>query len=128
MHLPYITLCTSHLPALRRIMCTGRPIRCDNVIGNSPSKDRPFGPRVGKYTVRVRGLSNRIPGYGCPPILYLDGINLGSIDDAEYGGPDLLVFPHDIEGVEVYGPATVPAEYGGSDAGCGVIVVWKRRY
>ena len=99
------------------------------VVPMPPDADRPFGPRSGRHTVRIRGLSNRIGGYeGCPPVIYLDGIKLGSIDDAEYGGPDLLVFPHDIEGVEVYGPATVPAEYGGSDAGCGVVVVWKRRY
>jgi len=98
------------------------------VVPMPKNPERPLGPGTGKYTVRIRGLSNRIGPQGCPPVLYLDGIRMGSIDDAEDGGPDMLMFPHDIEGIEVYSPATVPAEYGGSDAGCGVIVVWKKRY
>jgi hypothetical protein len=35
--------------------------------------------------------------------------------------------PRDIEGVEVYrGASEMPAEYGGSDAACGAIVVWTK--
>jgi Carboxypeptidase regulatory-like domain/TonB-dependent Receptor Plug Domain len=40
-------------------------------------------------------------------------------------GPTMPV--RDIEGMEVYtGPADVPGEYAGRNAGCGVIVIWSR--
>ncbi|MDZ7630916.1 MAG: carboxypeptidase regulatory-like domain-containing protein [Gemmatimonadaceae bacterium] len=40
-------------------------------------------------------------------------------------GPTMPV--RDIEGMEVYtGPADVPGEYAGRNAGCGVIVIWTR--
>jgi CarboxypepD_reg-like domain len=40
-------------------------------------------------------------------------------------GPTVPV--RDIEGIEVYtGPADVPGEYAGRNAGCGVIVIWTR--
>ncbi|RMH14199.1 MAG: hypothetical protein D6701_11515, partial [Gemmatimonadetes bacterium] len=39
-----------------------------------------------------------------------------------------LIRPEDIEAIEVYrGASEVPAEFGGSDAGCGAIVIWTRR-
>lgn len=44
--------------------------------------------------------------------------------DNEFG-PTVPV--RDIEGIEVYtGPADVPGEYAGRNAGCGVIVIWTR--
>jgi hypothetical protein len=41
---------------------------------------------------------------------------------------DGLVIPAEVEAVEVYdGPGSLPAEFGGSNAGCGVVVIWTRR-
>jgi len=37
---------------------------------------------------------------------------------------DLAVQPHDLEAIEVYGTASVPARYG--SAACGVVLVWTR--
>jgi hypothetical protein len=40
-------------------------------------------------------------------------------------GPNVAV--RDIEGIEVYtGAADVPGEFAGTDAGCGVVVIWTR--
>lgn len=40
-------------------------------------------------------------------------------------GPSTAI--RDIEGIEVYaGPSDVPGEFGGLNAGCGVIVIWTR--
>ncbi len=79
------------------------------------------------YTIRFKGVSGRSTGNACAPILYLDGAKLGSIDDAEEGGPDLLINPADLEGIELYRPSAVPPQFSGSDASCGVIVVWTKR-
>jgi hypothetical protein len=57
----------------------------------------------------------------CFPIVYLDGYRTGgaSIDD--------LVFPSDVEGVEVYkGLSEYPGQFASPDARCGVIAVWTR--
>ena len=36
--------------------------------------------------------------------------------------------PGEVEAIEAYdSPASMPAEFGGSRAGCGVIVIWTRR-
>lgn len=49
------------------------------------------------------------------------------VDEREddFFGPTVAV--RDIEALEVYtGPSDVPGEFAGSDAGCGVIVIWTR--
>lgn len=55
----------------------------------------------------------------CGPALYLDGVPIDDID---------IVTPTSIQVIEIYdGPSTVPAEFKGSTAGCGVIAVWTKR-
>lgn len=60
---------------------------------------------------------------GCPPKLYVDGIKVAGADEF------LQSFSaSELHGLEVYsGTAQVPAEFGGSDAQCGVIALWTRR-
>jgi hypothetical protein len=59
-------------------------------------------------------------GRGCLPPVYVDGMFW------EQGIVGLQ--PVEVEAIEVYdGPASVPAEFGGSRAGCGVVVIWTRR-
>jgi hypothetical protein len=75
------------------------------------------------YGVLLRG-SIRFDGTGistCPPILYIDGVRVQDYPlDELYGG--------DLAAVEVYrGASELPAQFAGSDAGCGVVVVWTRR-
>ena len=68
---------------------------------------QPYG-----YTVRLRG--------GCRPTLWVDGMKLLT----EEGMDDILPVM-DLEAVEVYHSASIPAEFGSSP--CGAIVVWTRR-
>jgi hypothetical protein len=57
----------------------------------------------------------------CVPQIYLDGMRIRtcSIDD--------LASPMDLEGIEVYRSAVVPAELAGPGSSCGVIALWTRR-
>lgn len=63
---------------------------------------------------------------GCPPVFYVDG---AKVHDAGYVTEILNVTsPVGIEAIEVYrGAGEMPAEFGGSDARCGVVVIWTRR-
>lgn len=63
---------------------------------------------------------------GCPPVFYIDG---GKVHDAGYVTEILNVTPPShIEAIEVYrGASEMPAEFGGTDARCGVVVIWTRR-
>jgi len=55
----------------------------------------------------------------CHPTWYIDGIQVHSFQE---NTPI-----RDVYGVEVYrGTGEIPAEFGGSEAGCGVIVVWTK--
>ncbi len=76
--------------------------------------------RIRHYTVRVGART-------CPPLLYLDGVKLGSIDDASALGPDRLLFPSELEAIEVYRPSEIPAEFSAGESGCGLVVVWTQR-
>lgn len=55
----------------------------------------------------------------CPPTWYVDGVEVRSFHE---NTPI-----RDVYGVEVYrGPGEIPAEFGGSNAMCGVIAVWTK--
>jgi hypothetical protein len=55
----------------------------------------------------------------CQPTWWIDGVQVHSFQEST---------PiRDIYGIEVYrGPGEVPAEFSGSDAACGVIVIWTK--
>jgi Carboxypeptidase regulatory-like domain len=91
-----------------------------NVIGD-PSVP---GGKTGLYMKRL----------GCAPTVYIDGAKVTVRSKADTSSPaeamELvnILRPFDIEGIEVYpGPASTPAEFGGSSAGCGVVAIWSRR-
>ena len=55
----------------------------------------------------------------CQPTWWVDGIEVRSFHEN--------TSIRDVYGVEIYrGAGEIPAEYSGSDAGCGVIVVWTK--
>ena len=66
-----------------------------------------------------RRLSAGFSSLSCPMTVYLDGISIPPAELEEF------VKPFEVGGIEVYkGAASLPAEFGGSDARCGVVVVW----
>lgn len=66
-----------------------------------------------------RGLFNRRTG--CVMQTYLDGMRV------PVGELRHLVLPIEVAGIEVYkGPASLPAEFGGSGSRCGVIAIWTK--
>ncbi len=81
------------------------PLRISHMVQDVP------GIRMGLENART----------GCPLRVILDNI----IVDADV--IDDLVLPIEIAGVEVYkGAASLPAEFGGADSRCGVVVVWTK--
>jgi len=57
---------------------------------------------------------------GCEPQYFIDGV-----EASPYFARNTP--PHDVVGLEVYrGPSELPAEFTGSNSGCGVIVIWTR--
>jgi hypothetical protein len=97
-----------------------QPGRASHIIGDIPS-----------VRVRMEGASSRsyveFARYrGCPPAVYLDRMLLNPAR-GERAVIDDYVMPSEVEAVEAYdSPASLPAEFGGSRAGCGVIVIWTR--
>lgn len=64
---------------------------------------------------------------GCFPRVLLDGIVVHPGGD-EAAAIDDLIDPEAVSGVEVYPSSTgVPMQYSGTDASCGVILIWTRR-
>jgi hypothetical protein len=69
------------------------------------------------------------PGFSeeCEFKFLVDGQDYGTSRDAFVGGVVLQIRASDIEAMEIYpGGASIPLEFGGSNARCGVIVIWTR--
>jgi len=62
----------------------------------------------------------------CYPRVFIDGM-MRALGGSTPTGLDDLLRPDEVEAVEVYrGAAEIPGQYGGSMAGCGVILIWTR--
>jgi hypothetical protein len=61
----------------------------------------------------------------CPARVFVDGL-LVNPPPTEHYDFELLNL-NDIEAFEIYRTADVPAQYGGADSACGVILIWRRR-
>ena len=61
-----------------------------------------------------------IAGGDCPPSYFVDGFPF-AVD----GPLNQAMSPAEIEGVEIYF-GNVPAQWGGSRAMCGVVLIWTR--
>lgn len=69
----------------------------------------------------IRNLASTADG-DCPPLYYVDGILFPGVEQLN---ADSFFSIHEIEGVEVYN-GIAPAQFGGSRARCGVVVIWTR--
>lgn len=93
-----------------------RPQRISHMIADMS------GIRLGRdgtfYSTR---LSAGFSGAGCSIKTFLDNVDVTDVP------LHTLVLPVEVAGVEVYkGPASLPAEFGGSDTRCGAIVIWTK--
>lgn len=100
-----------------------RPLRITHMIADVP------GMRLrcngsGIRGCKVESSRSSAAGFGtegCELNVHLDGIKMSSKE------LDELVLPAEIAGIEVYaGAAAVPAEFAGSDARCGAVVIWTK--
>jgi hypothetical protein len=73
--------------------------------------------------VRVSTISLRSGLGGCDPTIFIDGLVVQQA--GHLGGIDELLRPEQLEGVEVYVGAAVPAPLYARD-GCGVVAFWTR--
>lgn len=92
----------------------------------------------GKEDIRITGPT--APEGRCQPAIWLDGTLARAGGEARTSGaasggavvaqPQLseLLAPDEVEAIELYqGEAEMPVEYGGTDAACGVVLIWTRR-
>lgn len=95
---------------------------CDKVSAGTGAAEPP--PGCWQVRMRRKAPSIRFSDRTCPPIYYLDGsrIQLPAME----GGID-AIDSDEVAAIEVYsGPSEIPAHYGGSDAQCGVVLLWTR--
>ena len=79
------------------------------------------GSGINSCRIESARRSEGFSGGGCDLNVYLDGTLVRG------GGVDEFVLPIEIAGIEVYaGPAQLPAEFAGSDARCGAVVIWTK--
>lgn len=80
-----------------------------------------YGPRGQEFVVLRGGLGSSFGNALCLPRVFLDGVQVSMLDWRE-------IPPGTLDGIEVFrSTAEVPAQYGGTDATCGVILAWTRR-
>lgn len=88
-----------------------------NSVGDALRTVRGVRIRCDQQTYECFAMMVRSPG--CPPTWFIDGTEAGSFHEN--------TSIRDIYGIEVYrGPGEVPGEFTGSNAACGVIVMWTK--
>lgn len=88
-----------------------------NTVGDALRMVRGVRIQCDQSAFECYAVMTRTPN--CHPTWYIDGIQVNSFQE---NTPI-----RDIYGLEVYrGTGEIPAEFGGSAAGCGVIVVWTK--
>ena len=93
-----------------------RPQRISHMIADMSGIR--LGPNGKFYSTR---LSAGFSGGGCTIKTFLDNADVSDVPI------HTLVLPIEVAGVEIYkGPASLPAEFGGSDTRCGAIVIWTK--
>ncbi len=102
------------------------PALISHMIADAPGVRLQCGIRHDSCMIpNARGASGLVPG-GCVMSIYLDGVRL-RVRATRKDTLDDFVRPSEIAGVEVYmGPASLPAEFGGSDSGCGAVAIWTK--
>lgn len=88
-----------------------------NSVGDALRSLRGVRIRCNQETFECHAFMSRDPH--CPPTWWVDGTRVSSFHEN--------TSIRDVYGIEVYrGPGEVPGEFAGSDAACGVIVIWTK--
>jgi hypothetical protein len=116
----------------------GRFIHAQEIEDRNPVRVTDLLETAGVWVIGQRLFMKR---FECAPIIYLDGVRIQEPPDPylrtevaagndpadAYAAANLLP-PAAIAGIEVYaGAATVPAQFSGHMAACGVIAIWSKR-
>lgn len=97
------------------------PAYYSELFRNIPGVDLEGGGSLMGTQIRLSNASIR--GSTCNPPVYVDGSQVST----EFGGLEAAVDIRQIAAVEVYTRASnVPAQWGGTNAGCGVVLIWTR--
>ncbi len=73
----------------------------------------------------IQFTNGSIRGPTCSPPIYVDGVVVNA--DTTYGGVEGVVDISQIAAVELYTRASnVPLQWGGINAGCGIVLIWTR--
>ncbi len=81
----------------------------------------------------VVGNNVYFPRNRCGPLVFIDGVLMTRYAGRRQAQSPYeainLVWTGDVEGIELYqGRSSIPAEFGGPGAECGVVAIWTRRY
>lgn len=106
-----------------RIAATGSFITRDEIDKAQPMMVTDLFNRLPGIRTRAMMGGNDVAIRGnCRPTVFLDGVRVNG-----YRSIDDLVQPLEVEGLEIYrGGYQAPAEFGGMQAGCAVILIWTR--
>lgn len=97
------------------------PAYFGDLFRHTPGLSLVGGGSLSGTQVQFRNASIR--GGVCSPPVFVDGARVNT----EFGGLEEVVDIHQISAVEVYTRASnVPLEWGGTTAGCGVLLIWTR--
>jgi hypothetical protein len=101
---------------LRRV--PGVRVRPNPNYGRRPARFLPVDTR--RFLVEL----SRNPIEGCDPVLFLDGLYIGTLTAFDV---DVLVADEELAGMEVYrGASEVPPRFRLRGSTCGVLVLWTR--
>lgn len=109
-----------HFVTEERIRAKNPRLVTDALRGVPGVRITPSAGRSGSYEIYMVRAQGRLGSGRCPPKVFLDGL-VTSVDLDDY------LTSEDIAGIEIYrGPAETPAQFGGAESDCGVIVIWTK--
>ena len=109
-----------HIPGVRMGLAKDGGVRVPQLRSCRNISSR-LTPRTGSSDQQRYPDDPTTDGLSLMPRIYLDGMSVEK-------GIFASLLPTDILAVEIYmGPSQIPLQYGGTDAPCGVILIWTRQ-
>ena len=130
-----VTDMLGHIPGVSIVSDSRAGARVPHLRSCRPTslRQRPnFGPAVtpGERTPqrpRAEAADTFTSDLSLYPRVYVDGLSMGS-EPSQMASVFGMLLPSQLLAVEVYmGASEIPLQYGGTDAPCGVILIWTRQ-